>query len=59
MELIRQLGAALGPTVVMVVGYNEFADNWVDSVDTTLAAFERSGSTTCSGSPSGRSATPT
>ena len=43
MELIRQRGAALGPNIVMVVGYNEYADEWVDSVDTTLDAFEHIG----------------
>jgi Putative Ig domain len=43
MELIRQRGSALGPNIVMVVGYNEYADEWADSVDTTLDAFERIG----------------
>ena len=43
MELIRQRGAALGPNIVMVVGYNEYADEWADSVDTTLDAFEHIG----------------
>ena len=43
MELIRQRGSALGPNVVMIVGYNEYADEWADSVDTTLDAFERIG----------------
>ena len=43
MDLIRQRGAALGPNIVMVVGYNEYADEWADSVDTTLDAFERIG----------------
>ena len=43
MDLIRQHGSALGPNIVMVVGYNEFADEWADSVDTTLDAFERIG----------------
>ena len=43
MDLIRQYGSALGPNIVMVVGYNEFADQWADSVDKTLDAFERVG----------------
>jgi hypothetical protein len=43
MDLIRQRGSALGPNIVMVVGYNEFADQWADAVDTTLDAFERIG----------------
>jgi hypothetical protein len=43
MDLVRQRGSALGPNIVMVVGYNEFADEWADSVDTTLDAFERVG----------------
>lgn len=43
MDLIRQRGSALGPTVVMVLGYNEFADQWADAIETTLDAFERVG----------------
>jgi hypothetical protein len=43
MDLIKQYGSALGPNIVMVVGYNEFADQWADAVDKTLDAFERIG----------------
>jgi hypothetical protein len=43
MDLIRERGSALGPNIVMVVGYNEAADEWADSVDTTLDALERIG----------------
>ena len=27
----------------MVVGYNEFADQWADAIETTMDAFERIG----------------
>ena len=37
------LGADLGQTVVMVIGYNEFAGNWVGSVNDVLDAFARHG----------------
>ena len=39
-ELIKRRGAALGPTVVMVVGYNDFEDDYASEIDDTLAAFD-------------------
>ena len=43
MELIAQRGAALGPTVVMVVGYNEFEEQYAAAIERTMDAFERVG----------------
>jgi hypothetical protein len=43
MELIQRRGAALGPTVVMVLGYNEFEDQYAGAIEKTLDALERVG----------------
>jgi hypothetical protein len=42
-QLFGELRAGLGPTVVMILGYNEFSPDWVASVNDLLAAFEARG----------------
>jgi hypothetical protein len=39
-ELIKQRGAQIGPTVVIAVGYNDFADHYAGEIDDVLAALE-------------------
>jgi lysophospholipase L1-like esterase len=39
-DLIKQQGAAIGPTVVIAVGYNDFADHYAAEIDDVLAALE-------------------
>jgi hypothetical protein len=39
-ELIKKLGPAIGPTVVIAVGYNDFADHYEDEIAQTLAALD-------------------
>ena len=39
-ELIKQLGAPIGPNVVISVGYNDFADRYAAEIDDVLAALE-------------------
>jgi lysophospholipase L1-like esterase len=39
-DLIKQHGAAIGPTVVIAVGYNDFADHYAAEIDDVLAALE-------------------
>ena len=43
LEDITDLHDDLGPTVVMVIGYNEFANDWVQSVGDLLARFKQDG----------------
>jgi hypothetical protein len=40
LDLIKQQGAAIGPTVVIAVGYNDFADHYAAEIDDVLAALE-------------------
>ena len=39
-DLIKQDGGAIGPTVVIAVGYNDFADHYAAEIDDVLAALE-------------------
>jgi lysophospholipase L1-like esterase len=39
-QLIKKLGPAIGPTVVIAVGYNDFADHYAGEIDDTLAALD-------------------
>ena len=39
-EVIKRLGAAVGPTVVIAVGYNDFEDHYAGEIDDTLAALD-------------------
>ena len=39
-EVIKRLGAAVGPTVVIAVGYNDFEDHYASEIDDTLAALD-------------------
>lgn len=42
-ELVRTRGAALGPTVIVSVGYNDDEDAYAQDVETALAALRRAG----------------
>ena len=39
-DVIKRLGAAVGPTVVIAVGYNDFEDRYASEIDDTLAALD-------------------
>ena len=39
-EVIKRLGPAVGPTVVIAVGYNDFEDHYAGEIDDTLAALD-------------------
>ncbi len=39
-EMVKQLGTQVGPTVVIAVGYNDFADHYAAEIDDVLAALE-------------------
>jgi len=38
-----QLGTALGPVVVVVVGYNDYEANYAKNIDDAMAAFRKGG----------------
>ncbi|HEY3564511.1 MAG TPA: putative Ig domain-containing protein [Casimicrobiaceae bacterium] len=42
-ELIRSMGADIGPNVVVAVGYNDFEDQYAGNVDDALAALKEAG----------------
>jgi hypothetical protein len=42
-QVIKKLGPAIGPTVVIAVGYNDFADHYAGEIDDTLAALDAAG----------------
>lgn len=44
-ELTARLGAQLGSTVVVAVGYNDYEDQYAANIDTALAAFQGAGVT--------------
>jgi hypothetical protein len=39
-DVIKRLGPAVGPTVVIAVGYNDFEDHYADEINDTLAALD-------------------
>ena len=39
-DLVKQLGAQVGPTVVIAVGYNDFADHYAAEIEDVLTALE-------------------
>jgi len=39
-DLIQSLGDALGPTVIVAVGYNDFEDAYAGNIEDTLAALQ-------------------
>src|SRR5580765_3853553 len=39
-DVIKQLGAQIGPTVVIAVGYNDFADRYAAEIEDVLTALE-------------------
>jgi hypothetical protein len=40
LQVIKKLGPAIGPTVVIAVGYNDFADRYEDEIATVLDALD-------------------
>lgn len=44
-ELVRARGAALGQTVIVAVGYNDFEDEYAKSIESALEALDRAGVT--------------
>ena len=45
LELVKAKGDALGPTVILAVGYNDFEDAYAASIESALDALERAGVT--------------
>ena len=43
LELVKARGAALGPTVIVAVGYNDFEDEYAESIESALDALGRAG----------------
>jgi putative Ig domain-containing protein len=39
----KELGADLGPVVVVVVGYNDYEANYAENIDDAIAAFRKAG----------------
>lgn len=44
-ELVQSMGSALGPNVVVAVGYNDFEDQYAQNIETALAALHAAGVT--------------
>jgi lysophospholipase L1-like esterase len=42
-DLAKRLGSSLGPTVVVAVGYNDFAQAYAQNIEDALALFEQAG----------------
>jgi len=42
-ERATQLGAELGPVVVVIVGYNDYEANYADNIEQALSVFRRAG----------------
>jgi Putative Ig domain len=42
-DLAKQLGSRLGATVVVAVGYNDFAQSYAQNIEDALAAFKQAG----------------
>jgi hypothetical protein len=38
-----ELGRELGPVVVVIVGYNDYEDNYAENIDDAMAAFRKAG----------------
>ena len=43
LELVKARGAALGPTVIVAVGYNDFEHEYAAAIEAALDALERAG----------------
>ncbi len=43
LDLVQRLGPALGPTVVVAVGYNDFEQSYADDIELALAALRKAG----------------
>ena len=43
LDLVQRLGPALGPTVVVAVGYNDFEQAYADDIELALAALRKAG----------------
>jgi hypothetical protein len=44
-QLVRARGSALGPTVIVAVGYNDFPNEYAQEMEDALAAFKQAGVT--------------
>jgi hypothetical protein len=42
-QLVQTLGSALGPTVIVAVGYNDFEENYAGNIEDALTALEQAG----------------
>jgi hypothetical protein len=43
LDLVQDRGAALGPTVIVAVGYNDFEDEYPGNIEAALAALDKAG----------------
>jgi Putative Ig domain len=43
LDVVKTLGAKLGPTVIVTLGYNEFEDQYAHNIDVALDAFKAAG----------------
>lgn len=42
-DLVNSMGSTLGPNVIVAVGYNDFADQYAQNIETALAALKAAG----------------
>jgi uncharacterized protein YbaA (DUF1428 family) len=42
-DLAKRMGSALGPTVIVAVGYNDFAQAYAQNIEDALAVFKQAG----------------
>jgi Putative Ig domain len=42
-DLAKQMGSTLGPTVIVAVGYNDFAQSYAQNIEDALAVFKQAG----------------
>jgi putative Ig domain-containing protein len=43
MQIVKTLGAKIGPTVIVTLGYNEFEDQFARNIEVSMNAFEDAG----------------
>lgn len=43
LDLVQDRGAALGSTVIVAVGYNDFEDEYADNIEAALTALDKAG----------------
>ena len=42
-DLAKRLGSSMGPTVIVAVGYNDFAQSYAQNIEDALAVFKQAG----------------